>query len=338
MLLASLPQFAPSLCRRRVDAPRVAAMGHPRPFRFGIQLANARSGAEWAELARKAEDLGYSTLFAPDHFDDQLAPIPALMAAADATHELRLGSLVLDNDYKHPVVTAKEAATIDLLSDGRLELGIGAGWMASDYDHAGITMDEASVRVDRLAEGISVLKGLFTEGPFSYAGQHYTIAELDGRPKPVQRPHPPLLVGGGGRRVLRLAAQEADIIGVNPAIRAGRIDSDTARDGVAASTDRKLDWVRDAAGERYDDVEINFLIFACLITDDRQASLDSMAPLFGLESAEVGDYPHAWIGTTEEICDQLLAERDRWDVSYFVVQGVDAMTAAAPVVARLAGT
>jgi probable F420-dependent oxidoreductase len=309
-----------------------------RPFRFGIQLASARSAAEWAELARKTEDLGFSTLFMPDHFEDTLAPVPALMAAADATRDLRVGSLVLDNDYKHPVVTAKEMATIDLLTDGRLELGIGAGWMASDYDRSGIPMDDAAARVDRLEEGIAVVKGLFAEGSFSYQGKHYRVTELDGRPKPLQQPHPPLLVGGGGPRVLRLAAREADIVGVNPAIRAGQINADAARDGVAATTDRKLGWVRAEAGDRYADIEINFLIYACVVTDDRQGTLETMAPLFGLEPDDVAVYPHAWVGSVDEICDHLVAGRERWDASYLVVQGVDAMNAAAPIVARLAGT
>jgi probable F420-dependent oxidoreductase len=313
-------------------------MGHPRPFRFGVQLANARTGAEWAELARKAEDLGFSTLFMPDHFEDTLAPIPALMAAADATHDLRIGSLVLDNDYKHPVVTAKEAATIDLLSDGRLELGIGGGWMASDYDHSGIPMDEPAVRIERLAEGIAVLKGLFAEGSFSFAGEHYRVTELDGRPKPVQRPYPPLLVGGGGPRVLRLAAREADIVGVNPAVRGGRVTADAGRDGAAARTDEKVRWVREAAGDRYADIEINFLVYACVVTDDRQQTIDSLAPMFGLDPGDLDAYPHAWIGTVDQVCDDLRAARERWDASYLVIQGVDAMTAAAPIVARLAGT
>jgi probable F420-dependent oxidoreductase len=313
-------------------------MATSRPFRFGVQLANARSAAEWAELARKAEDLGYSTVFVPDHFDDTLAPIPALMAAADATRTLKIGSLVLDNDYKHPVVTAKEAATLDLLSDGRLELGIGAGWMASDYERSGIPMDEPPVRIDRLEEGIAVIKGLFAEGNFSYQGKHYQIADLDGRPKPAQQPHPPLLVGGGGPRVLRLAAREADIVGVNPAVRGGRITADAGQDGAAAVTDRKLAWVRDEAGDRYDDIEINFLIFACVVTDDRPGTVANMAPLFGLEPSDVDDYPHAWIGSIDQICDDLVAGRERWDATYLVVQGVDAMNAAAPIVARLAGS
>jgi probable F420-dependent oxidoreductase len=313
-------------------------MGSSRPFRFGVQLASARSAAEWAELARKAEDLGYSTLFMPDHFEDALAPVPALMAAADATRDLRVGPLVLDNDYKHPVVTAKELATVDLLSDGRLELGIGAGWMASDYERSGIPMDDAGVRVERLEEGIAVLKGLFAEGNFTFEGKHYQVTDLDGRPKPVQQPHPPFLVGGGGPRVLRLAAREANIVGINPAVRSGRVDADAARNGVAATTDQKLAWVRDEAGARYDDIETNFLLYACVVTDDRQGTLDAMAPLFGLEPAELAEYPHAWVGSLDQICDHLAAGRERWDASYLVVQGVDGMNAAAPIVARLAGT
>lgn len=313
-------------------------MGHPRPFRFGVQLSTARSAAEWAELARKAEDLGFSTLFVPDHFDDMFAPIPALMAAADATETLRVAPLVLDNDYKHPVVTAKELATIDLLSDGRLEVGIGAGWMASDYERSGIPMEEPAVRVDRLEEGIAVIKGLFREGAVDFAGEHYTISGLDGRPKPLQQPHPPFLIGGAQPRMLALAAREADIVGVNPAIRSGRIGAEASRDGMADRTDLKLGWVRAAAGDRYDDIEINFLIFACSVTDDRKTTLDNLSPLFGIEPDQLAEYPHAWIGSVDQICERLEADRDRWDASYLVVQGVEAMEAAAPIVARLTGS
>lgn len=313
-------------------------MAHPRRFRFGVQLARAASGHEWAELARTAEDLGYATLFVPDHFGDQLAPGLALMAAADATTRLRVGTLVLDNDYKHPVVLAKEAATLDVLSDGRLELGIGAGWMASDYDQSGIPMDPAPVRVQRLAEGIAVLKGLLAPGPFSFEGIHYQIRELDGQPKPVQQPGPPLLVGGGRPGTLALAGQEADIVSVNPSIRSGRVDAAAAKDGTATNTDAKLQWLRDGAGDRYADLEINILTFACVVTDDRDGTIESTAPMFGLLPAELADYPHAWFGTVDQICDGLLAARQRWDASYFVVQGADAMRDAAPIVARLAGT
>jgi probable F420-dependent oxidoreductase len=313
-------------------------MAHPRPFRFGVQLSQADTGAEWAALARKAEDLGYSSLFVPDHFGDQLSPTVALMAAAGATTDLRVGPLVLDNDFRHPVVLAKEAASIDRLSGGRLELGIGAGWMNDDYDHSGIAMDAPGVRIDRLEEALDILEGLFAPGPFSYEGKHYRISALDGLPKPVQPDGPPVVIGGGGRRLLRLAAQRADIVGVNPSVRSGRTDAAAAQDGAADVTDRKLEWVRDAAGNRYGDIEINMLIFACVVTDDRASMIDAMAPLFGVPPEIVGDHPHAWIGTVAQICDDLVGRRERWDASYLVVQGPDAMDAAAPIVARLAGS
>jgi probable F420-dependent oxidoreductase len=312
-------------------------MPHPRPFRFGIQLSSAPPGQDWAALAREAEDLGYSTLFMPDHFGDQLAPVPALAAAAEATSTLRIGPLVLDNDYKHPVVTAKEMATLDVLSGGRLELGLGAGWMASDYEQSGIPMDPAGVRVDRLEEAVAIVKGLMAPGPFSYEGKHYRVTDLDGLPKPVQSP-PPLLIGGGGPRVLALAGREADIVGLNPAVRSGRVDAAAARDGGADVTDHKLGWVREAAGDRYDGIELTMLIYLAVITDDRAGTMAATAPLFGLEPEGLEHYPHAWVGTVDEIAADLEARRDRWDVSYLVVQGVDTMRAMAPVVAGLAGS
>lgn len=312
-------------------------MAHQRRFRFGIQLATAASGEDWAAQARKAEDLGYSTLFLPDHFGDQLAPVPALMAAADATTELKVGALVFDNDYKHPVVLAKELATIDVLSGGRLEVGLGAGWMKSDYDQSGIPMDPPGVRVSRMVEGIEVLKGCFGAGPFSYAGEHYTITGYDGHPKPHQSP-PPLIIGGGAQRVLSIAGREADIVGINPSIHSGQVDAAAAQNGASAETDQKLAWVREAAGDRYADLEINILQFAAIITDDRKGTAEMMAPLFGLPPEELDAYPHTCIGTVEEIADSLRARRERWDASYFVFQGVESMEAMAPVVAALRDT
>lgn len=317
-------------------AGSVPVMAHPRTFRFGIQLHTARSADDWAAQARKAEDLGYSTLFMPDHFGDQLAPTPALMAAAEATTELRVGPLVLDNDYRHPVVLAKEMATIDVLSGGRLELGLGAGWMASDYEQSGIPMDRPGVRVDRMEEAIAVLKGCFATGPVDHEGTHYRVTGYDAQPKPLQDPLP-LLVGGGSKRVLSIAAREASIVGVNPSIHSGRTDQAAARDGAAARTDQKVAWVREAAGDRFDDLELNLLQFAGIITDDRAGTAETMAPLFGLAPADVETYPHACIGTVEQICDDLRARRERWGASYFVFQG-DAMEPMAPVVAALRGT
>ena len=311
-------------------------MAHDRRFRFGIQLSNASSGAEWAAAARQAEDLGYSTLFMPDHFGDQLAPVPALMAAADATTELRIGALVFDNDYKHPVVLAKELATMDVLSGGRVEVGIGAGWMKSDYDQSGIAYDAPGVRVSRMEEGIAIIKGCFAPGPYSFEGEHYSITGYDGLPKPTQTP-PPFLIGGGAKRVLSIAAREAQIVGINPSIHSGQVDAAAAQNGAADETDKKLGWVKEAAGERYTDLEINLLQFAAILTDDREGTAAMMAPLFGLPPEELDTYPHACIGNVDQIIESLQARRERWDASYIVFQG-DTMEAMAPVVAKLRGT
>ncbi len=311
-------------------------MAHSRRFRFGVQAHTASSGEEWAALARKVEDLGYSTMFVPDHFGDQLAPMPALMAAADATTELKVGALVFDNDYRHPVVLAKEAATLDVLSGGRFEFGLGAGWMTTDYEQSGIPLDPPGVRVDRMVEGLAVIKGMFAEGPFSYQGEHYAIDGLNGLPKPLTRPGPPVLIGGGGKRVLSIAAREADIVGINPNMRSGVVGPDAAADAVASSVDRKVGWVREAAGDRFDDIELNTLTFLTIITDDRMGMAGKLAPVFGIEPSEVPELPHAFLGTVDEICDDLERRRERWGLSYFVVQG-DGMDALAPVVARMAG-
>ncbi len=311
-------------------------MAHPRRFRFGVQATTATDGARWASLARRAEALGYSTLFLPDHFGAQLGPVPAMMAAAGATTALRVGTLVLDNDYRHPVVLAKDVATIDVLSGGRVELGLGAGWMDSDYDRAGITKDPAGVRIERLAESLDVLTGLWADGPLRHDGVHYRIAGLDGQPKPAQRPRPPLLVGGGGRRMLTLAARRADIVGINVSLRAGAVDAAAGRDAVAERTDVKLAWVREAAGDRYDDLELSLRVFFCSLTDDRRALAEALAGGFGVSAVEALDIPFAWFGTVEEICRSAQRSRERWDLSYFVVDQ-ESMDAMAPVVARLGG-
>lgn len=310
-------------------------MAHTRRFRFGVQLATAATGDEWATLARRAEDLGFDTLFLPDHFGDQLAPVPAMMAAAAATTTLKVGTLVFDNDYKHPVVLAKEMATVDRLSGGRVEIGLGAGWMLTDYQQSGIPYDSGKVRVDRFEEGLTILKGLLGPDPVTFHGEHYAVTEMQGLPKPIQSP-PPIIVGGGMERMLTIAGREADIVGINPTMPNGAADADAARTGTAELTDRKLQWVKDAAGDRYDDIEINLLTLGCFVTDDRQAFAEQMAPLFGLTPAELLDFPHALIGTVDEMCEAIEARRDRWDASYVVVQA-DGMEAMAPIVARLAG-
>jgi probable F420-dependent oxidoreductase len=307
------------------------------PFRFGIQCKGPADHRGWAAHARKVEDLGWSTLTVADHFDEGLAPVPALMAAADATTSLRVGSMVLGNDYRHPVVVAKEAATLDVLTGGRFELGLGAGWMTVDYEAAGIPLEPAGVRVDRLTEALTILKGLWADGPFEHHGEHYRIQDLDGRPQPHTPGGPPIVVGGGGPRVLRLAAREADIVAVNVNLKAGVIDERAFPDGTPEATDRKVAWVREAAGARADDVELQVRVHLAMVTDDRDGVIEQLAPAFGLTPDEAATTPHAVIGSVAEICDQLVERRERWGISYLGLSA-DQLDAFAPVIARLAGT
>ena len=280
--------------------------------------------------------MGYSGLYLPDHFGDQPGPIAALMAAADATTTLRVGSLVFDNDYRHPVVLAKEAATIDLLSDGRFDLGIGAGWLVSDYEQAGIPYDPAGTRIDRLEEALAVIKGLFTGKPFSFTGKHYSIKDMEGSPLPVQKPHPRFLLGGGGRRMLRLAAREADIVHVNYNLNEGRINPKLVRTGLAEATDEKLRWIKEAAGERVESIELGVTVFFANVTDDRDSIASAMAPSMGFEPRDVLEMPHFLIGTMDQIEEDLKARRDRYAFSDVLVPG-DAAELIAPVVEHLAG-
>ena len=306
-------------------------------FRFGVQAHQARDGAAWTAQAQRAEELGYSTLLVMDHFGDQLGPVPAMTAASEATTELRVGSLVFDNDYRHPVTLAKDIATVDLLSGGRVEFGLGAGWMASDYDESGIQFDSAGVRIDRLEEAIAIFKGLWTPGHFSHDGDHYRIANLDGTPKPVQQPHPPLLIGGGGNRMLGIAAREADIVGINPKLGAGSISPEAARDSMADAVDAKVDRVSEAAGDRFDDIELSVFSYAVVVTDDRHAVTDHIAGRFGVAAADIDAMPYVLVGSAGEIADDLRRFRDRWGITYFSVM-VDAMEPFAAVVDELAGT
>ncbi|MDQ6840495.1 MAG: TIGR03621 family F420-dependent LLM class oxidoreductase [Actinomycetota bacterium] len=313
-------------------------MSHPHPFRFGVQVTSASDGKAWAALAGKAEDLGFSSLFLPDHFGDQLATVPGLMAAADATTTLRVGALVWDNDYKHPVVLAKEAATIDVLSGGRLEFGIGAGWMNTDYEQSGLVKDRDGVRIARLAEAVTIFKGLWAPGPFSFDGDHYRISNLDGLPKPAQQPHPPLLIGGGGPKVLTMAARQADIVGINPAIPKGYIDASSAQELLPAALDRKIQHVRDGAGARFEDLELNILVFATSVGPQAGADRQQMAEVLSVSPEDLDASPYAWVGEPAQVADQLRAARQRWGTSYFVVQGEAAIDGVAAVVAELAGT
>jgi probable F420-dependent oxidoreductase len=310
---------------------------HDRRFRFSVQVGTAAGGQEWADLAREAESLGYSVLTMPDHFGDQFAVGPALGAAAAATTTLRLGALVYDNDYRHPVLLAKEVATLDVLSGGRVELGLGAGWLTTDYEQSGIPCDPIGVRIDRMVEGLRVLRGLMADGPFTFEGEHYTITGLDGQPKPVQRPAPPVLIGGGGRRILSIAGREADIVGIGTNLRSGRIGPHLVDNVTADATAQKVGWVREAAGDRFDQLELHMQVFLFTLTDDRVAAATGVAQFMETTVDEVLRAPIVLMGTEQEVVDQIQRQREAYGISHLTV-GQPSMHAFAPIVARLAGT
>jgi probable F420-dependent oxidoreductase len=304
-------------------------------FRFGI-AGRAQTRADWQDFARRAEDLGFATLVIPDHFSAQMAPLPALMSAAAVTSSLRFGTNVLDNDFRHPAVLAKEAATVDLLTDGRFELGIGAGWSPSDYEQTGIPFDPGSVRFARFKEAVHIIKSSFGAAPVTFTGEHYQVTNLNVLPKPAQRPHPPILIGGSRRQMLSFAAQEADIIGLEDRqwpqrdLRASRIPVANAAEQVAI--------VRDAAGPRFEHIEFSILLARVVITDDHRAAADSLAAELALTREQVLGSASILIGSVEAIAEQLQERRERIGISYPVVFQQAALDGFAKVVAKLTGT
>jgi len=312
-----------------------------RPFTFLAAFQAVADGKALAADARRAEAMGYAGLVVPDHLIEQLSPIPALATIAAATERLRIAAFVHNNDLRHPAVLAQDLASLDVLSGGRLDVAIGAGWNKPEYDAIGLPFDPTPIRQARLEEAIAVLKGYFGDGPFSYAGTHYTITELDGYPKPVQRPHPPFLIGGGGRRTLALAGREADIVGLAPRILSGQ-RSDPASLTVAAAAE-KIEWVREAAGDRFDDLVFNVYpsTWPIVITDDPRAEARKVIERLrgrnpaDLTEDEVLESPHLFIGTVESLVDKLRMLRERLGITSFMTGDIDEL---APVVERLAGT
>ena len=312
-----------------------------RAFRFGVNVGRAASRAEWTDKARKIEDHGYSTLTVPDHMYSGdaglLAPMPALVSAADATKHLRVGTMVLNNDLRHPVLIAREAATIDLLTDGRFQLGLGAGHVKSEYDQAGLPFDEGPTRVERLGEAVTIVKRLFAGGPVTFTGRHYRVTGHTIYPRPLQRPHPPILVGGNAPRLLALAAKEADIVGLTGiTFRRGGAESDVSAFR-AESVDQSVALVRETAQDRYDRLELSALVQRVVVTDDRQQAAEELSRRWpSLRAEDLRSSPYVLIGTVDELVEDLQARRKRWDVSYYVVFEAF-LDAFAPVVARLAG-
>ena len=315
----------------------------PLPFRFGVQISSLPS-PDWRAPLARLEALGYSSVFWPDHFGSQWDPLTALAGAAAATDTLRVGSLVCDVDFRHPVVLAKSAATIQLLSQGRLELGVGAGWKTSDYEQSGIPFDPIGTRLERLDEALRILRSMWTQPSTDFSGRHYTVRAVAQAAELGALPPPKLLVGGGGRKMLGLAGEHADIVGINPTMREGRITSGAARDLTAERVREKLDWIAagvERGGRRMADVELNSLVFVVAITDDPKPVREGLGQAFGMTPEEIADTPLALTGSPTEIRERLEARREETGISYVVIQGGDPAVVesfAEYVVGPLAGT
>jgi probable F420-dependent oxidoreductase len=315
------------------------------PFRFLGTAANGTvDAATLTATARRAESIGYSGLVLPDHLIEQHAPVPVLAMIAAVTERLRVGTFVSNIDLRHPAVLAQDFASLDVLSGGRLQIGLGAGWNRPEYDAIGLRFDRQPIRTARLAEAVAVFKGCFADGPFSFAGEHYTITEHNGLPKPVQRPHPPLFIGGGGRRTLTLAGQQADIVGLAPRLMPGdqRSPVTDPRSMTVAAAAEKVGWIRAAAGERFADLELNCYPSGgpTVVTDnarpEAQRRADRLRELSGIEitADEILASPHVFIGSIQGLTEKFIELREQLGISSFTIDDIDAL---APVVESLAG-
>jgi probable F420-dependent oxidoreductase len=317
-----------------------------RPFRFLADPGEAADGPSIAEAARRAEAIGYSAIVYPDHLGQPFGVVPLLTWAAAATDRIRVMPFVANNDLRHPTILAQDLASLDVLSGGRLEVAMGAGWNRPEYDAIGLPFDPVGVRVGRLAEALAIVKGSLGDGPFSFSGDHYTITDYDGQPKPVQRPHPPVFIGGGGRRLLTLAAREADTVSLAPrtlTAAAGEIVRSDPRSITLAATEEKIGWIREAAGARFDDLELNVYPTgtAPVVTDHprKEAAdlLDRIRARTGLD-VDVDDYlasPNVFIGSIDGLVAKFRELRERLGISSIMTGDLDTL---APVVERLAGT
>jgi probable F420-dependent oxidoreductase len=288
----------------------------------------------WRNRARAAEDLGYSALYLTDHFDNQFGPLVAATVAAEATTTLHVGTLVLNNDLRNPVVLAKEIATLGLVAEGRVEIGIGAGWLKTDYEETGVSFESPGNRIERLAESLVIMRTLWGEGEVTFSGRHYSVDGARCEPRPSSLPS--IIVGGGSKRILTLAAKEADIVGVNTSLASIAKGEEISADATPAHYDRCLSWVREASGDRFDSLELQVTTVAAMVVGSRRAAVRSAAML-GFEGEEALDFPTLLVGTEDELCERLIERRERWGFSNVVVPG-ESMESFAPIVARLAGS
>jgi probable F420-dependent oxidoreductase len=320
-----------------------------KSFRFSVTAYEPDSGREWVETAQRAEDLGYSTLFTADHYLGPgpgtessgrspvgVAPLTACMAAAQSTTTLRVGCRVFCVDYHQPIVLAKELATLDLLSDGRLEVGLGAGWLAPEYEAMGLQMDRPGVRIERLGQVARLLREFWSGEQLDFHESHVHAVGFAGRPLPVQKPHPPLLLGGGSPKVLGLAGQLADIVSFNFSNARGKIGPESISSSSHDATAQKVGWVREGAGERFGDIELEIGAYFVAVTDDFRSTADSLATRFGVTRNEIVDNPHALLGSVGAVCEQVIGLREQYGITYINVPHRN-MLEMAPVVAKLAG-
>ena len=328
-------------------------MSKPKPFRFSLQSFNTDSPASWRSLIAKTEAHGYSTFFLADHFlstgtaldgtyhpPQMLAALPAIAMALEQTSTLRVGCRVFCNDYHHPFMLAKEAATMDYLSGGRLEFGIGAGWLRNEYAAVGLPFDAFPERFARFAEFVHAYKSFMRGEPLALDGEHIKWSGFHGTPAPAQTPWPPLMIGGGSRQILEFAGREADIVSLNFNNRAGVLGPDGMASGLAAATARKIDWIKSAAGARFGQIELEIGAYNTIITDHQQATAEAVGCALGMSSTDILQHPHCLIGSVDFICEELQRRREAYGISYVAVMddGQNNMVDAfAPVVARLAG-
>lgn len=304
------------------------------PFRFAVQQGSARSGEAWATTARRAESIGYDMLVMPDHLGQQLSPFAALAAAAAATTHLRIGAFVFANDYRHPLILAREAATLDFLSGGRFEMGLGAGWMTTDYRQLGMTYEPAPRRIDRLEEAIPLIKRLLAGETVTHNGTHYQLDRASTGVPPVQKPRPPLAIGGGGPRMLRLAVREAEIVGLVPGFDAhGRPHF---RQATETATAEKVALIREAAGDRFDRLELNLWLGDAALVGSGNSLLGSVAAVARWAPTAVYGSPYVLYGTLASVREKLLRRREVLGISYYTVPS-HAMESMAPLVGALAG-
>ena len=318
-----------------------------RPFRFAVQATNAADAREWREFVCTVERLGYSTLMLADHYlgpgpaqraartpRQDLAPIAAIATAAAHTTTLRVGCRVFCIDYHVPAVLAKEIATLDLLSDGRLELGIGAGWSATEYEAMGLTFGTPGRRIAKLKEVVALVKAHCAGDELDCTGEHVNVTGYVGTPRAVQRPHPPIMVGGGGRRVLSYAGREADIVSINTVPFTARNDDGLSPDEEAV---RRFDYVSAAAGSRIGDLDIESSPFFVSIADDADGAYRHIAEKSRLSPDVLRDHPNVLVGAADEIVETLLRRRETHGVNYVTIRQSQAESFA-PVVARLTGS